>query len=214
MKLNSKGMTLLELLISIVFVGVVLVFLFQLLTDLRNENENNNFAYNNQVNRIEAIYTVGKDLDKYTLTGIENVSANGNLIINFYLKKGLDTKTAVLSTSSKTTEILGVEIVKNYLHYTDYEGNSHTWEMKGATIDPCGYFVYYIDNLSNNYYFKLNIYIYNSTENENNNAQNNNAVDDIEITYLNDKSQLILTDDTYLTWQNKVEKNIGICANK
>ena len=50
MKLNNKGMTLVELLISIALIGIVLTFLFQMLNDLHLETENNNYAYNNQIN--------------------------------------------------------------------------------------------------------------------------------------------------------------------
>ena len=37
MNLNNKGMTLIELLLSIVLVGLVLTFLFQLLNDLQKK---------------------------------------------------------------------------------------------------------------------------------------------------------------------------------
>ena len=61
MRLSNKGMSLMELLISIALVGVVLVFIFQLLVDLKDEKETNNFVYDNQLNRIQAIKVVEDD---------------------------------------------------------------------------------------------------------------------------------------------------------
>lgn len=214
MKLNNKGMTLMELLVSIVLVGIVLVFLLQLLTDLEHETENNNYAYNNQVNRTDAIYTIEKDLQKYNLVGIEDASADGNLILKFYYISGNDTKTVTLkSDSNEYTDELGDIRTKYYLRYTSYSGEQYSWEMKGAQIDVCATFNYYVDNNSNSYYFKINIPLYNSVYHERNNKDKNNAVDDIEITYAGVKSDLNTTNGLYLTGNNEVEKQIGVCTN-
>ena len=83
MKINNKGMTLIELLVSIVLLSTVLIFLFQLLNNLKAERENNNYASKNQVNRAEIITAIENDLNKYTLTFIEDKSNNNNLILNF-----------------------------------------------------------------------------------------------------------------------------------
>ncbi len=214
MKLNNKGMSLMELLVSIVLVGIVLTFLFQLLVDLKNETNNNNYAYNNQVNRTEAIYTIEQDLNKYTLLGVEDKSTGENIIINFYYRKGNDTKTASLNTAITTsTNELGDEVKKYYLRYTSVDTVKYSWEMKGAEIDPCGMFSYYLDSASGNYYFKMNIYLYNSVYHERNNKDKNNAVDDIEITYAGKKDDLITTNGSYLTGSTKGDKKIGICTN-
>lgn len=214
MKLNKKGMTLIELLVSIVLIATVLTFLFQLLLDLKNETESNDFAYNNQVNRTEAINTIQKDLGIHTLTGVADKSSSGNFLINFYYKTEREYKTAVLKTESKTsTDEFGNTIKKYYLRYTSVDGEKYSWEMKGAEIDPCGSFTYYIDSLSSNYYFKLNIYLYNNVYHEKNSKDNNNTVDDIEITYSNLKDDLITSNSSYLTNSTKGVKKIGTCTN-
>lgn len=214
MKLNKKGMTLMELLISIVLVGIVLTFLLQLLNDLENETENNNYAYNNQVNRTDVIYTVEKDLLKYTLLGVEDASSNGKIIIKFHYLKNDGVQTAILTSDTKTyNDELGDEKTKYYFRYTSYDNEKYSWEMKGATIDTCGNFTYYINSSSSNYYFKINIPLYNSTYHERNNKDKNNAVDDIEISYAGNKSDLITTNGNYLNGNSKVEKKIGNCTN-
>lgn len=210
MKLDNRGMTLIELLISIVLIGIVLVFLFQLMLDIKNETDNNNYAYNNQINRIEAIYTIENDLEKNTLVGIEDVSSNRNMAINFHYKKDSGTSTAKLWFEKVEEENEN----KYYLRYTNFNNEKYSWEMKGVTeINPCGSFTYYFDNVSNNYYFKLHIDVY--TEHESNTKNKNNVVDDIEIVYSGDKRNLNLTMANYLinNANNHITKNIGTCTN-
>jgi len=218
MKLNNKGMTLVELLISIALIGIVLTFLFQMLNDLHLETENNNYAYNNQINWTDTIYTIQKDLKKYTLTGIEDASTGDNIIIKFYFS-GKTTPAILQSDYDEYTEYseLGDEFEvtkkKYYLRYTSFDQEEYSWEMKGAEINPCANFVYYKDNNSKYYYFKINIPIYNNPLNERNNKDRNNAVDDIEITYSNYLDDLILTNGSYLTGNAKIEKQIGYCTD-
>lgn len=214
MKLNNKGMTLIELLLSIALVGLVLVFLFQLLNDLQHETDNNNFAYNNQVNRIDAIYAVEKDLQKYTLVGVEDASSDNNIVIKFNYIKGDGLQSAILRSDFNTyIDEYGDEKIKYYLRYTSYSDEQFSWEMKGAELDTCGTFKYYVDSSSNSYYFKINIPIYNSVYHDRNNEDRNNAVDDIEITYSDFKSNLNMTNAAYLTNSSEVEKQIGVCTN-
>ena len=98
MKLNNKGMTLMELLISIVLESIVVIFLLQLLNDLEHETKNNNYAYNNQVNRFDLVYTIKKDFQKYNLVGVKDVSSEGNLKIEFCFQKDAKTKCSLLSS--------------------------------------------------------------------------------------------------------------------
>lgn len=179
MKLNNKGVSLIELLISIVIIGIVLVFLFQLLSDLKEETGNKNFAYNNQVNRLEVMYEVQKDLAKYTLIGVDDSYGESDYeCLEFYFKKGIEINSSELC------------VYENYITYKNIDNENLAWEMKGATIHNEGFFTTYIDESSNNYHIKLNIYLYNDPYHEKNNFETNNAVDDIEITYSGKKSDL------------------------
>lgn len=215
MKLNNKGMTLAEILVSIVLVGLVLTFLFQLLSDLHNETDNNSYAYNNQVNRTEAIYTIQKDLLKYTLVGIEDASNSENLVIKFYYENGASTKTATLESASKDYEDdFGDISTKYYLRYTSYSGEKYSWEMKNALLDTCGNYSFYYDSNSAHYYFKLIFPVYNAVENVQNNQDKNNAVDDIELAFSGSIADIITTNGSYnLTNGIKTNEKIGTCAN-
>lgn len=179
MKLNNKGVSLLELLISIVLVGIVLVFMFQLLVDLRNETENNDFAFNNQVNRTELIYTIQKDLEKYPLMDLRNFNytSGPSIIFTFYK--------ADASFEEIDSELILKKPVngKYYIEYKSVDGNTYKWEMKDAKVDHCINYTGYMDD--NKYHFKINIKLY--TEHERNSETKNNTVDDIEISYVSKK---------------------------
>lgn len=211
MKLNNKGMTLIELLISIVLVGIVLTFLFQLLSDLQNESENNNYAHNNQLNKADVIYTLQRDLQQHTLVGIKNVSANNKIAIEFHF---VGEKGNIITTLKTDYKEFINDFNDNektyYLRYTDYNRENYSWEMKGATVDNCVNFTYYVDNISNKYYLKLNIPIYNKIYHDRNNKDKNNAVDDIEITFSGSKNDLDINNSSFLTGTNKIEQQI--CA--
>lgn len=215
MKINKKGMTLIELLITLVFVGMILVFIFSMLNGLRNETNNNNFAYNNQTNKVDAIHVIQQDLNTYALLGIEDKS-NNNIFINFYYLKGEERVTAFLQTSTNGN--------KSYLSYKNVDGIDNTWEMKDANIDTCGKFTIYNEGITvedennglvgerNNYYFKININLYNKNYHEQNNKDKNNFVDDIEITY-SDYNDYLESNSLYLTSKSNGTYNIGNCTN-
>ena len=75
-KLNNKGNTLIELIISIALMSVVLVSMIRLLVDLNNTNTNSVYAKNNEVVRSEIIRAIETDLNNYKL-----ITANNNTIV-------------------------------------------------------------------------------------------------------------------------------------
>lgn len=200
-------MSLIELLISIVFIGVILVFIFQLLVELKGEKDTNNFAYNNQINRIQAIKSVQDDLKKYKLIGIENTTSSGSR----------DSTTIVFHFDPKSANKKGtLTITKSgdeyYFDYINYEGNKNRWKMIDATVDLCARFTFYKDSLSDNYFFKLNFFVYNKAYHDRNCKENNNYVDDIEITYAGNKRYLE-NNSRYLTYSAITDKKIGSTYN-
>lgn len=184
-----------ELLISIVLIGIVLVFLFQLLVDLKNETKNNDFAFNNQVNRAEVINTIQKDLDRYLLVGIKSVSAD-SINLNFEFKIGAEIKIANLLADDKS------------ISYINADGEKYKWQMKDASISQCADFLINRHWDSDKYYFKINIKVYN--EHMNNSEDRNNPIDDIEITYAGYQKNLI-SDIDYIT-EYSTDEQIGKCS--
>ena len=55
MKLNNKGVTIIELIVSIALISVVMLFMYRLLADVTFQKDNDYFASVNQEQRIEII---------------------------------------------------------------------------------------------------------------------------------------------------------------
>ena len=89
-KLNNKGNTLIELIISIALMSVVLVSMVRLLVDLNNTNTNSVYAKNNEVVRSEIIRAIETDLNNYKLSNINDLSneeSAGAVKINLIFKE-------------------------------------------------------------------------------------------------------------------------------
>ncbi len=202
MKLNKKGISLMELLISIILISVVLLFIFQLLVDVENETDSNNYSYNNQINRIEALYAIANDINNINneLVAIINnnpVSSNTILDLDFnYKNHDVNPKLTITKEENGDYD-------RYYLNYLDYNGNQNRYEMKDVIIDPC---ISYISKRHTNgkYYFRLNVNVYNYPDHERNNKNYNNLVDDLEIEalgYVNDlnpTNNLLYKDSGYI----------------
>ncbi len=208
-KLNNKGLSLIEILVSITLISIILVFLVQLLNGLEGETTNNNFAYDNQINRAEIIKTIEEDLKSNNLIGVSN---NSNDNINLYFDFLNNFSSTLTSTTKETINNFGEKEINYILKYTASNGEKYSWTMKGAQIDPCFDFAFHNDLDTNNYYFKLNIYVYNKPYHKRNNKDINNVIDDIEITY-SDNNNLLSKDSKYLTIDSNSDKNINSCTN-
>ena len=172
--MNKKGATLIELIISLGLVSVVLLFMMRLLVDVNNQNTNDYFAKDNQLNRIEIIRTIENDLSNNTLTNITTTSDSNTTIINFIYKN---------SSTSRIT--LNNDTLTYYIGSTN---QTRRWVMDNATIYYKKISFSKTDS-SNTFAFVLNIPIH--TINDFNNEENNNIIDDINISYFGDKFDLV-----------------------
>ncbi len=164
---NNKGITLMELLISIALTSIVIVFLFRLLVDLRVTYINDNFDKNNQQKRAIIIKTVETDFIENTLIGLnDNGSTNDNLKINFTYENN---KSGILEVNSKS------------ISYLDSNNNREVWKLEDEEffyIPTCiNYKMYQTDN---NFYLKFSIEV-NKTNSD------NNYFDDLEFNYVGGK---------------------------
>ena len=64
MKLNKKGMTLVEIIISIALISIVLVFLFSLLVDVKDMNNEASINSDYLINKALILKNIEEDLDK------------------------------------------------------------------------------------------------------------------------------------------------------
>ena len=61
--LMKKGFSLVEIIISVGLIAIVMLFLFQILTDLQYEESASNYASSNQLNRANVIQKVEEDFN-------------------------------------------------------------------------------------------------------------------------------------------------------
>lgn len=83
MKLNKKGMTLVEIIISIALISIVLVFLFSLLVDVKDMNDEASINSDYLINKALILKNIEEDLDKATKATTE-LKINTCEIKDFY----------------------------------------------------------------------------------------------------------------------------------
>lgn len=170
-KINNKGTTLMEVVISIALISVVLVFMIRLLVDLNNTNSNNDYAKDNQINRAEIIKIIENDLNKKEIIGITDKSSNDQLMIEF-------------SFSDNTSSI--ITATDNNLIYVNASDEKRQWTMNDATIYVDEANVSYMSDMKDKgeSFYSLEIDIEIHTNNDNNTQDKNNCLDDIIITHV------------------------------
>ncbi len=181
MKLNNKGLTLVELIISIVLIVVVMLFMYKLLSDVNNEKNDDSYAQQNRVIRAEIIKKIEDDIFTKKLTNITDESTSGNLKIRFSFEDG--TTSRILATSSTLT----YEPTGYVASATSGKNAKQKWTMKECSLNVDQVKINYKQN-NNIFSILLNIEVY--TGNDFNrlckageeNCQNN-VVDDISLSY-------------------------------
>ena len=163
MKLDNKGISIIELIISISLISVVMLFLYNLLSNVTFEKDDDYFASLNQANRIEIISTIEDTLMCYS--------------INSYEIKG-DNELELTSGS----DIFNIKIdrANNKVSFTQGTTTIEKWTIKNASIgeiscNDVG------DGIVTTKYTQCTIPIY--TTNINDIENNNNTIDDITFTF-------------------------------
>lgn len=171
MKLNNKGTSLIELIVSVALISVVLLFMFKLLLDVNNEITNNTFAKDNQVVRAEVIRTIENDLNANILTGLSNTGTATRRVITFRF----NTKTSTLTLTPTT------------IQYTSSSGEKRLWELDDCTLYTKGINIYWHKD-ANIFSMIMDIEIH--TNNDLNTAGHNNYLDDIAISYIGNTNDI------------------------
>lgn len=165
-KMNNKGSTLLELIISIALISVILVFMVRLLVDLNDSETNNKYAKKNQVIRAEILRTIENDLQNKIITDIRDNSTTSNLIITFKFDGNKESN---------------INVLKDKLTYKNTDGKTRTWTLKEGYFDITQSPVDFNQD-ENIYSLIIDIPVY--TTNEFNTKNNNNLLDDILVSYI------------------------------
>ena len=189
MKLNNKGVTIVELLVSLALLSVVLMFLYNLLSNVTFEKNTDFIANSNQANRIDIINTI-----------------ESNLILDNNIEIDIDytnDKELIL----KGTKNYKIVITENTLAYSVNDTIQNTWKIKGGklgkikcktksgtnrdsnvrecTSNKGSLNITCVDNLSGLDSIKITectIPVY--TDNVDNTKDNNNTLDDIIFSFI------------------------------
>jgi hypothetical protein len=149
MKLNNKGTTLVEIMISIVLIAIVMVFLFNLLLDLRADDGLSTKKNTDIINRAGIVRLIEND---FTTKGIKELKfcdsdgvscTDNNLHFNIYFKDG----------SNKV-----LNVYKDYITY-----GMERWDLTSSSYDLTNFNYCLINNVpygtatSNYYSLKISI---------------------------------------------------------
>ncbi len=116
MKLNNKGVTIVELLVSLALLSVVLMFLYNLLSNVTFEKNTDFIANANQANRIDIINTIEHDLLNDNDISID------------------ESQTKVTRLVLKGTKNYMIRITENTLAYYVNNDIQNTWKIKGGKL--------------------------------------------------------------------------------
>ena len=142
--MNKKGLTILEVLISISIVSIVILLLIKVMFSLDNINNDKSYASSDEIKRTEIIKNIENDFLELKLNGI-SINEGEYTTITFNYKN-----------ETKTLKIYEDKIV--------YDNETHSLNSENATYSKCIEYNY-ID-LENNYYLiTLNIPVLINNEN-------------------------------------------------
>lgn len=116
MKLNNKGVTIVELLVSLALLSVVLMFIYNLLSNVTFEKNTDFIANANQANRIDIINTIEHDLLNDNDISID------------------ESQTKVTRLVLKGTKNYIISITENTLVYYVNNDIQNTWKIKGGKL--------------------------------------------------------------------------------
>lgn len=160
MKLNKKGMTLIEIIVSVCMLSTIMIFMYNLLAQVSYEKDNEFFASRNQEQRIEII--------SYIENLISELQGDITFDTNGYLEDD-NNKYQIYYEN----DYFKVDIVNNA-----YSRNTlRKWKLIGV-FDVSSPVI--IETTTEDTIVKYEIY----TENTNNMKNNNNTIDDIEFTII------------------------------
>lgn len=156
--MNKKGLTILELIISLALVSVVVLLLIKVLFSLDKINQNDNIASDDEIKRTEITRIIESDFLNLKLEKIDVKKNNNSSIITFKYKE----------------EERSLVINKNKLTYNNLD---YKLESKNATYDT-NFKYKYIDLEDDYYLIEITIPVLI-------NNKNTSVRDDIILTYIN-----------------------------
>ena len=204
---SKKGFTLVEIIISVGLIAIVMLFLFQLLTDVEFEAEHPTYAKENQVVRASVMRRVQQDLTSMSLERVSKSIHSEDAEITFYYRNGTDEVSKFLRLS------------KSEINYN----NEEKWSIEGTDVflDLAGISVVENDNAdssmctsSENEHLKITeqhcpTYKYVKIVIPVENGNGENLIDDIELFYIGE-NKIFLPDYSSRTYRLRYYQTEGV----
>lgn len=174
---NNKGFTLLELLICISLVSIVMIFLFRLIGDVKNEERSAGYIKSNQIKRYEIMNKVGSILSQ-------------NRVCNYTAALGgTNNSKATVTFDLCNSKTLLIEVTSQYFTIT-YNGVKSKYKMD----DSNAYYVpRYIETTGEYYGIEYKSILF-TTEKP---GVESTTLDDIEIFWISGGFSLTASDIRY-----------------
>lgn len=148
MNANNKGMTIIEILLSIVIIGIVLILLFTLLSQVKHEDKDNNIQSNFIINQSTFIKSIEEDIVNYGVKSISSCNLSDANISSYTVVTGDEENFKCLRIEYAADYIkdnIGYIMIYNYYTNYDlvngmYQGKDSSWAMqyvRGSYHDTC-----------------------------------------------------------------------------
>ncbi len=154
--MNKKGVTILELLISISFISIILLLLMQVMMSLNNINNDPTYASEDEIQRTQIIKNIEESFIEEKLNGLSVKKETNQTIITFFFENGQ--KDLMIEEKNLT-----------YNETYELESNKATYDLN-PVIEK-------VDLEDNYYYLTITIPVLIDKE-------NTSMKDDIVLTYL------------------------------
>ena len=171
MKLNNRGISLIELIVCLSLISVIVLFLYNLIEKINSTDSMSGFALNNQQNRIEIIKEIENDLLQKEIVGVNKLDN----VITFISSDNLSSKISIYNENGS-----------DHFVYVPFSGeeNKLKWIIKNANLD-------YDDIIMCQDELIIKIIIKVITPGEINNSVHNNSIDDIYLTFTTKSNDLL-----------------------
>lgn len=171
---NKKGITLVELIISVALISIVVLFLFQLFLDVRYSDRKVDYARNNQQERAIILKTIQDDFLDYGLIGLSDTSSTSTtLILDFTFNQEKQGKLVATANS---------------ISYTKANGETEKWILEDENMYYNVRCVSYTkNNLDEGDFYSILFQIPLVVS-----KKSGNAIDDLEFFYIGQKTDLLV----------------------
>ena len=177
--MKNRGITLVELIISVALISIVVLFLFQLLVEVRYSDNKVDYSRTNQQSRALIIKIVQDDFLDYGLIGLNDTgSSTTTLVVNFKYE------------GSKTGKLT---VTNNTVTYKRANGETEKWILDEPSTNTkynvrCVQYAKSGFDLEGEFFsiwFKVPLNV---------KANSKNAIDDLEFSYIGKKVNVLESD--------------------